>query len=204
VNPGLRERLLAMAAADERLRTELVRDGTLFEGYNPRMAELHDRNGAELAAIIAEVGWPGCRIAGEDGAAAAWRVLQHAIGTPALQRSCLPLLRKAAADGDVAAAYPAWLEDRIAFFERRPQQYGTQFDWDADGQMSPWPIADPEGVHRFRAAVGLPSLAEQQQQIRAVVTAQCEKPPGDYESRQREIRAWAEQVGWILASSENG
>jgi hypothetical protein len=40
MNEGLRARLRAMAAPDERLRAELVRDGTRFDGYNPRMAEL--------------------------------------------------------------------------------------------------------------------------------------------------------------------
>ena len=203
MNEGVRGRLLAMAAADDRLRRELVRDGTLFDGYNPRMAELHDRNAAELAGIIDEFGWPGRALAGEDGAAAAWRVLQHAIGSPRLQRACLPLLREAAAGGDVPAAYPAWLEDRIAFSERRPQRYGTQFDWDAEGLMSPWPIADPDGVHRRRAEVGLPPIEEQQQRIRSLVAEECETPPPDYASRQQATREWAERVGWIAPPADN-
>jgi hypothetical protein len=193
----LRHRLLAMAEADERLRGELLRDGSLFEGYNPRMAELHGRNGRELEAIVDLVGWPGRALAGEDGAEAAWRVLQHAIGCPELQRRCLPLLREAAARGEVPPAYPAWLEDRIAFAERRSQRYGTQFDWDSEGRMSPWTIADPDGVDARRAAVGLPPLAEQQCRIRDTVAREGERPPGDYATRQREMRAWAERSGWI-------
>jgi hypothetical protein len=118
-----------------------------------------------------------------------------------LQRKCLPLLREAAARGDVPAAYPAWLEDRIAFSERRPQRYGTQFDWDRNGWMSPWPIEDPAGVHRRRAEAGLPPLAEQVRRVRALVAEECEHPPPDYERRQAEIRAWAEQVGWIPATN---
>src|SRR5688500_10609147 len=98
-----------MAEADERLRDELLRDGSLFEGYNPRMAELHARNARELAAIVQEVGWPGRGLVGEDGAEAAWRVLQHGIASPAVQRACLPLLHEAARRGDVPAAHPAWL-----------------------------------------------------------------------------------------------
>lgn len=186
-----------MAEADERLREELLRDRSLFEGYNPRMAELHARHGRELAAIVEQVGWPLRALVGEDGAEAAWRVLQHAIGSPALQRGCLPLLRQAAARGEVPAAYPAWLEDRIAFSERRPQRYGTQFDWDRDGRMSAWPIDDPEGVDERRAAVGLPPVAEQQQRIREVVVLERERPPAAYARRQREIREWAGRAGWL-------
>ena len=74
-------------------------------------------------------------------------------------------------------AHPAWLEDRIAFSERRPQRYGTQFDWDRDGRMSPWLIDDVEGV-------------EQQERVREMVARECERPPADYERRQRDIRAW--------------
>jgi hypothetical protein len=193
----LRRRLVEMTQADERLRNKLLRDGSLFDGYNPRMAELHARHARELAAIVEEVGWPGRALVGADGAEAAWRVLQHAIGSPELQRGCLPLLRQAAAGGDVPGAYPAWLEDRIAFSERRPQRYGTQCDWDRDGFMSPWPIEDVEGVDVRRAAVGLPSLEEQQRRIRESVARECERPPRDYDRRQREIRDWAEKAGWI-------
>jgi len=95
-----------MAAADAALRAELARDGSLFEGYNTRMAELHERNARELAAIVATVGWPGRTLVGDEAAEAAWRVLQHAIGSPALQRGCLPLLRQAVAVGEVPVAYP--------------------------------------------------------------------------------------------------
>jgi hypothetical protein len=189
--------LIAMAAQDAALREELVRDGSLFEGYNARMAELHARNAAELATIVQAVGWPGRTLVGEDGAEAAWRVLQHGIGSPAVQRVCLPLLREAAARGAVPPAYPVWLEDRIAFSERRPQRYGTQFDWDRDGRMSPWLIEDVAGVDKRRAAVGLPPLEEQQQRVREMVARECERPPADYERRQRDIRGWAEQVGWL-------
>jgi hypothetical protein len=198
----LRRRLLALARADDELRSELVRDGALFDGYNTRMAELQARNAQELGAIVATVGWPGRSLVADDGAEAAWCVLQHAIGSPALQRDCLPLVREAAAAGDVPAAYAALLEDRIAYSEGRPQRYGTQFDWDCDGQMSPWLIEDADGVEVRRASVGLPPLAQQQERLRAVVAREGERPPENYEERQRQIRAWAERLGWLGTSDD--
>ncbi|HET8624943.1 MAG TPA: DUF6624 domain-containing protein [Gemmatimonadales bacterium] len=147
---------------------------------------------------------PGVHLAGEDGAEAAWRVLQHAIGSPALQRECLPLLEAAAARGDVPASYPALLADRIAFCERRPQRYGTQFDWDRDGHMSVWPIADPETVDQRRAVVGLPPLADAERQIREQAAREGEVRPADYEQRQREIDHWAGRVGWLATSGSEG
>lgn len=101
------------------MRADLAADGSLYQGYQPRMAEVHRRNASELEAIIAVEGWPGCRLVGEEGAAAAWRVAQHAIGDPALQRAVLPLLRAAAAGGDAERWLAAMLEDRICVFEGR-------------------------------------------------------------------------------------
>ncbi len=50
--PSLREGLLAMAAEDRRVRAELAADGSLFDGYHPRMAEVHRRNAARLTEIL--------------------------------------------------------------------------------------------------------------------------------------------------------
>src|SRR5438309_8926559 len=91
-DPCLREELLAMAAEDQRVRAELAADGSLFDGYHPRMAEVHRRNGDRLAAILDRHDWPGRGLVGEDGAAAAWLILQHAIGDPPLMRRGLELL----------------------------------------------------------------------------------------------------------------
>src|SRR5438270_2438863 len=129
MNTALRRELLTMAEEDRRVRAELAADGSLFEGYHPTMQAVHDRNAARLTDIIAEHGWPGRSLVDEDGARAAWLILQHAIGHPALQRRGLVLLQEAVAQGEVPALEAAMLEDRVAFFEGRPQRYGTQYDW---------------------------------------------------------------------------
>jgi Family of unknown function (DUF6624) len=192
----LKEQLLRMIAADRRVRAKLVARGKLFEGYAPLMAEVHDRNAQALEAIVREHGWPGRSLVGEEGANAAWLVLQHAIGHPALQRACLPLLRQAAADGEVGAAQPAYLEDRIRVFEGRPQRYGTQLDWDERGELSPCPLEDPERVDALRASVGLGPLAERTAEARRQAAAEGERPT-DFRKRAQAKAAWAKAVGWI-------
>ena len=191
---AIRQRLLAMVAEDRRVRAELAATGELYQGYAPRMEDVHRRNAEDLLAIVREHGWPGQALVGEDGMHAAWLVLQHAIVAPDVQRGCLPLLREAVAHGDATAAQVAYLEDRIAFFERRPQRYGTQFDWDERGFMSPWPIEDPEGVDARRAEVGLPPMADRIAQIRKQTAGAV---PPDYARRQAEMLAWSRSVGWV-------
>jgi uncharacterized protein DUF6624 len=186
-----------MAQADLALRDELARDGSLFQGYHPRMAALHQQNAARLSALIDTHGWPGRSRAGEDGARAAWLVLQHAIGNPGLMRRGLALLRSGVGDGEVSPREVAMLEDRIRTFEGRPQRYGTQFDWDEHGALSPLPLDDPTGVDARRRAIGLEPLADDLRRRRAIERgASAERPPADWAARQREVESWLRLVGW--------
>ena len=156
------------------------------------MAAIHDRNAAVLEDMLERHGWPGRHLAGEDGAQAAWLVLQHAIGHPGLLRRCLPLLQEAASQGDIPAWQPAFLEDRIRVLEGRPQRFGTQFDWDATGALQPLPLEDPAGVDERRRALGLNSLAERLDELRR----NAEPPPADPVQRLAEAEAWARVRGW--------
>lgn len=181
-----------MRAEDSRVREELAKDGLLREGYDPRMEAIHQRNAARLEAIVEEHGWPGRSLAGEDGAEAAWKTLQHAIGRPDLIRRFLPLLQEAAAAGEIPDWQPAYVLDRIRFFEGKPQVYGTQYDWDEEGFSKLWPVEDPERVNEKRKSVGLPPLAEKGARSRL----QKPLPPEQARARREAMEAWARSVGW--------
>jgi len=195
MNTELKRQLLKMVEEDRRVRAELAATGELFEGYAPKMAEVHRHNAQKLEAMIEEYGWPGKSIVGEEGANAAWLILQHAIGYPQLQRKCLPILQEAVERGEAEPSHPAYLEDRIRFFERRPQRYGTHFDWNQNGQMSPYLLEDPERVDEYRQAVGLSPLAERVEE--ALNDAEKEPKPSDLKKREKEMREWAKSVGWL-------
>jgi Family of unknown function (DUF6624) len=188
----LRTELLAMQAEDRRVRDELLNAGTLWNGYNPVMAAVHSRNAARLREIIAQYGWPTRMLVGVDGEDAAWLVLQHAIGDPDLQRRGVVLLEQAVAQSEAPAWQLAYLTDRIAFFEGRPQRYGTQFDYDEQGYLVVYAVEDPERVDQLRRSVGLAPLEDR-------------LPPREHQSpldseKLRAYRAsalaWAKEVGW--------
>ena len=196
MNAVLRDELVAMAEEDQRVRAELAADGSLFDGYHATMQAVHDKNAARLTEIIEQHGWPGRGLVGEDGARAAWLVLQHAIAQPDLQRRALVLLQQAAAQGEVPPVEIAMLHDRICFFEGRPQRYGTQYDWNESGELAPWLIEDEAGVDLRRRALGLPPPADNTRRFREGAARDGEKPPPDWKERQRQFEAWAKSVGW--------
>jgi hypothetical protein len=175
---------------DQTVRDELAAQNALHEGYHPRMAAVHQANAARLAAIIRDIGWPTEPVVGADGAHAAWRIAQHAIGEPDFQRRCLLLLQEAAGKGTVRAWQPAMLDDRIRMFEGRPQRYGTQLEPDSEGRLRPYWIDDPEHVDERRRAVGLEPLADRLAR---------EKPlplPTDRAAFERQSAEWLRRVGW--------
>lgn len=196
INAELQQELLRLREADEALRVELAADGSLFDGYHPRMEAAHQRNAARLAAIIAQHGWPDEQLVGAEGADAAWLIAQHAIGEPDFQRRCLAALREAGARGAVPRWQAAYLADRVRTFEGRPQLYGTQYDWDEYGELNPLPIDDGAQVDERRGALGLIPLAENTQRMREGVRQSGEHAPADWAKRQAEFIEWARRAGW--------
>ena len=71
-----------MREEDLRVRNQLMEAGELGGPYVPRMEAVHVRNAARLRELIAVHGWPAEDIAGEDGAKAAWFIVQHSVGEP--------------------------------------------------------------------------------------------------------------------------
>lgn len=196
MNEKLKEELVNMAEEDTSVREELAADGSLFEGYNPTMEEVHNRNAQRLEEIIEEFGWPGKSLVGEDGAESAWLILQHAIGKPSLQRRGIELLKTKVDEGEVSKDQLAMLIDRVLFFEGKMQIYGTQFDWDENDELSPREIDNPEQVDSRRKQMGLSPIAETTKMHRERAEKLNEKPPKNRKEKQKEFEDWTKKVGW--------
>lgn len=188
--------LIAAARRDLDVRARLAQSGALIDGYHPEMEAVHLENAELLERAIAEIGWPGRGTIGDDGAAAVFLIVQHAISRPDLQRRVLALMLDAIPRGQANALDAAYLADRIAVFEGRPQTFSTQFDWDEAGLMSPAPIADEEGVDARRASVGLPPMADTIAHMRANAAAEGQAAPADHAQRRADFDAWARRTGW--------
>jgi hypothetical protein len=114
--------------------------------------------------VVERHGWPTIARVGQQGAADAWLLVQHA--PVEFQEHCLPLLRDAVAAEDAEPKHLAYLEDRVNMFRGRPQRYGTQFRFGADG-LEVYTLEDPQRVDEWRAAIGLGPLAEYEERLRS-------------------------------------
>lgn len=112
------------------------------------------RRADRLSELLDQYGWPGPDLVGEEGAVAAWLLLQHA--DSATQRRCLPVLTEAVEAGRADPEHLACVTDRIELQEGRPQIYGTHLCVSADGGREPVQgVVDSARLDQRRAALGL-------------------------------------------------
>jgi hypothetical protein len=157
--PEIRRELLLLRDEDQAVRVgPLSAAPQTPEGF----LAVDVKTSLRVREIIAAHGWPGFSLVGQDGADAAWLIVQHATHDRAFQEDCLARLQDAVARGEAEARHVAYLEDRLATTAGRPQRYGTQFT----EHLEPHPIEDEEHLDERRRAVGLSSMAAYTRLIR--------------------------------------
>ncbi len=194
---SIAERIIELKKADLELRNSLIQNGQLGEGYNKEMEKLHNKHAEVLNDIIDTIGYPTIDKVGKEASEAAWLVIQHAIGKPDFMKKCAALLEDAVGENKADLINLAYLTDRIAVSEGRPQRYGTQFDWDESGELTPNVVDDLTNVNQRRKSIGLNTLEEQTMFIRQRAKNENQAPPKDIDKRKRDIDEWRKKVGWI-------
>ena len=108
-----------------------------------------------LKPIIARYGWHELKMCGgKDAQFHAWLLVQHADRDTPFQHAVLDKMREAFLAGEVSATDYAYLVDRVAMGEKKPQTFGTQGGCDGDG-WKPIPVLEPNGLDERRHEVGL-------------------------------------------------
>ncbi len=114
---------------------------------------------ARVQTIIVEHGWPTRSKVGDDGAHAAWIIVQHM--PKEYQETVLPKLLAAIKAGEAQPGDGALLQDRVLTRSKKPQIYGSQLSVPpGGGNPVADPIENPECVDARRKSVGLEPLAE--------------------------------------------
>jgi hypothetical protein len=165
MDDDLRAELLRMVDEDQRLRRSL--DAAPTDPQERKIEEGDRRHARRMRAIIDEHGWPGKSLVGDDGARAAWTLVQHAYHDVPFMRRCLDLMTSAVENGEASPADHACLFDRVMIHERGQQYFGTHYLIDADYDIVATPLIERESVDERRRAVGLVPLEEHLSRLRA-------------------------------------
>ena len=194
--PDIAKEIMELKNADLDFRDRLIKKKQLGQGYNEEMAILHNRNAGILNGIIATIGYPTVDKVGKQATEAAWLIIQHSIGNPDFMKKCVKLLEVAVSENKADPKNLAYLTDRVASLEGNKQLYGTQFDWNESGELSPKPYDDLNKVNQRRKSIGLNTLEEQTDIIRKQAKTENHTPPADLVKRKKEIEKWKVSVGW--------
>ncbi len=157
---ALRKELLARVETDQAARTKLIDAGTAPPADLVKaVGDADDKNRTWLKGVIEKQGWPGKSLVGEDGAHAAWLLVQHADADIKFQKECLNLLEVAVKKSEAAGTDLAYLADRVLAAEGKNQRYGTQLE-QKDGKLVARAVDDPDALDTRRKAIGMMPMAE--------------------------------------------
>ena len=157
---SLKNHLEEMLERDQAYRTQWILSRQLHHeetqydiALRLRTDSIDSLNQVEIRQILKEHGFPKKTEVGTSACEAAWIIIQHA--PLDVQKEYLPMLERAATEGNIQAALVAALHDRIDVREGRPQKYGTQ----RNGNRL-CPLLNEKMVNQWRKEVGLPPLDE--------------------------------------------
>jgi hypothetical protein len=169
---SLRAEITSRVAMDQAVQRELsdrIQSGQPIAPAVARQDSVFKANLEWMRLVLAQYGWPGRRLVGDEGSHGAWLLLQHADRDTALQRTALQLLETAVQADDASRRDLAYLTDRVRAAEGRPQVYGTQLQYDGRGCASPKPSEEPAQLDARRASVGLEPVAQYVQTVMAAL-----------------------------------
>ena len=191
------DELIKMRDYDLQVRQQLADTGELFGGYNRTMEEVHIKNAHRLDFIVTEIGWTSKDKVGIEARDAAMVIIQHAISLPDFQKKYLILIKDSIDKEQEDKRNYAFLYDRICFYERRPQKFGTQYYWDANNELSPWIIEDPNNVNKLRKEYGLKTIEEEIKTTRLSSDFRGNVPQENFQDQQDKMLEWCKQTGWV-------
>lgn len=173
---ALAGRLHRMYTTDQQARVALNNMRTNNNGDSPEVKALianitaiDKENNAVLKSILKQYGFPGYKVAGIEGSDNFWLLTQHQDEDTAFQNAVLALMKKAVDAKDATPSKYAMLVDRVLVNTGKKQLYGTQFILNKEQNIfQPHPVEDSLNVNARRAAMGLPTLEENLQQMNEV------------------------------------
>lgn len=132
-----------------------------------------------VRAIVQRYGYPGKTLVGTPTNEAVFYIVQHSTRIP----QYLPLIKRAAAAGELPFHLYAMMLDRQLMYRGQPQVYGTQGSSYKGQPPFIWPIKDPAHVNERRKKAGFEQTVEENATrlhitYRPLTMEQVKKMPG--------------------------
>lgn len=194
---ALRAELLERGARDQEIRSVDLpaMNGEERRAWSRRAEQVDGENTARMIEIVATFGWPTHAMVGKEASDAAFLLVQHADRDPDFQARCLPLLAAAAERGEASKRGVAYLTDRVAVKQGRPQVYGTQYlprlredgSVAADDQgrfeyLMPL-VVDPERLDERRSTMGLGPWRDYERRMAELQQREPQERPRAWDGR---------------------
>ena len=122
----------------------------------------------ELKTLLKAHHWFAISRFGPEADNHAWLLIQHQDHDIELQKMVLKRLMSLYPSGETSASNYAYLLDRIATAEKRPQKYGTQGECIGKGLWEPCPLEDANKIDELRKNMGLEPLSKYKQQFKEI------------------------------------
>ncbi|WP_157816019.1 DUF6624 domain-containing protein [Spirosoma pollinicola] len=170
INPSLKSQLQAIYVTDQQPRSRVDsvmrvygQNSTQWQHLWQGIHQVDSINLRKVEQLIQQYGYPGKSLVGAKLGNTAWLIIQHS--PVAIQEKYLPILQRAADQGEMQKTNMALLIDRIRVYKGQKQLYGTQVKMEANGQKAFDAIEDEKNVNKRRAEVGLGPLEEYAKQF---------------------------------------
>lgn len=166
----VKRKLVHMASLDQFMRKQIeeveahgfsTEEAQLFWAeFDLRWEAIDSNNREELKELLKHNDWFTISEFGHEADRSAWLIAQHADRDVDFQKRVLTILEKLFPLGETSGSNYAYLYDRVAVAENRPQRFGTQGRCVGPGRWEPWPSEDPLNLQARRDAMGLGSLED--------------------------------------------
>ena len=165
-NPELATEINRLYELDQSVQTDMIsayQNGATkekFDELDKIKNETFKKHIPLLKEIIRKYGFPTFNLVGKESSNNFFAMVQHSDFDLKFQKACLKKIKKFVKTKQVNTANFAYLTDRVSINSGKPQIYGTQLDYDKDGNALPKNLKDAENVNKRRSSVGLESIEE--------------------------------------------
>ncbi len=158
----IKRRLKEMVRADQEMRFKIMDSSIpqdIDESAKLALERIDKENITCLRQILSQYNWVTISEFDKEADHNAWLLVQHADNDPEFQKDILTRLEKLYPSHETSPVNYAYLYDRVAINEGRPQRYGTQGTI-SNGKWIAYLIEDQDNLDAHRKSVGLPSFQE--------------------------------------------